>query len=379
MVMKDSNYEVKGQRVMTWKSGPTPLPPPQTTYNVPFLSRIVYGVASQNGVKPYKYPNPHSYNVMNIADWRGERVTSYPVSGMPVHRYESIGTFGSNSAKGYTPPWESTSLFNAALEKLNSKTRGSLDLSISLAEAGQTLRMVKSTTKFLDFAKFAGLGGVVAGTRALANGWLQFQYGWRPLLSDVFAAADEGIRISINKIEHFHARQKRIMDGTLEPMQVVDGVLIPTHVVMTGVQSCQFNIRLTIPDESFDPTRWTSMNPISIGWELIPYSFVVDWFVDVGSYLRNVETALLYNTRWHSGSVTELYQIETEETVNGFFFTSGGMTERWNKFSAFSKKVFFRRSVLTSYPLPHAPTFKVDLGSSRMITAAALLRQMLKK
>lgn len=379
MVMKNSSYETKGSRVMTWESGPTPLPPPNTSSNIPFVSGNVNGVYSQKGQRPYIYSNPHSYNVFNIAEWYGERITSYPVPGLPVHKYRVKGTFGSNSAHGYFPPWERTDLYNAALEKLNSKTRGSLDLSIALAEAGQTKRMIKSVGKFTDFAKFAGLGGVVAGTRALANGWLQYQYGWRPLMSDIFAAADEGIRISINKIEHFHARKKRPMMDTINAMQAVDGVSVPTEVEMNGVQSCQFNIRLTIPTESFDPTRWTSMNPISIGWELIPYSFVVDWFVDVGSYLRNVETALLYNTRWHSGSVSELYSLSTDERINGYQFTSGGMTERWEKFSCYSRRVMFLRSVLTSYPLPQKPTFKVDLGAERLISAASLLRQLLKK
>lgn len=379
MVMKNFSYETKGSRTMTWKSGPVPLPPPAVTNNVPFVNGNVNGVYSQNGSRPYTYSNPHSYNVFSIAEWYGTRVTSYPVPGMQLHKYESKGTWGSNSAHGYFPPWERTSLYNAALEKLNSKTRGSLDLSITLAEAGQTKRMIKSVGKFTDFAKFAGLGGVVAGTRALANGWLQFQYGWRPLLSDVFAAADEGIRISINQIEHFHARKKITMKDTISPSQVVAGVSIPTEVGLDGVQSCQFNIRLTIPTESFDPTRWTSMNPISIGWELIPYSFVIDWFVDVGSYLRNVETALLYNTRWHSGSVSELYSLKTDERQSGYQFTSGGMTERWDDFTCYSRRVMFLRSVLTSYPLPRKPTFKVDLGSERLISAASLLRQLLKK
>jgi hypothetical protein len=381
MVMKNFNYDQLGSRTTTWITGPTPLPASTTSSNIPYIKYRRTNVYSENGDKIYKTsPNHHSYDLVHVAHWRGKRTSFYPVPGMPEHRYETRGVFGSNSADGYAPPWERQSLYSRALEKLNAKTRGGLDLSISLAEAGQTKRMIKSTGKFLDFAKYAGLGGFVAGTRAAANGWLQFQYGWKPLLSDVFAAADEGIRIVINQLEHFHARAKTPMKDTLSPLQVVDGKLVPTEVVMTGVQSAQFNLALRMPASTFDASRWSSLNPISIGWELIPYSFVFDWFVDVGSYLRNVETALLYSTRFHSGSLSELYSVSTEEFVPFFLYKDpGGINQKWEEFSLYSHKVNFLRTKLISYPLPRPPTFQADLGSGRMITAASLLRQLLKK
>lgn len=380
MALKNFSYSVPGSQTRTWISGPTPLPGVTTDNGQWLVQESMSGVYSQNGSKPYKSPNPHSYNYHRCAEWRGERTDFYPVPGMPEHRYVRKGSFMSNSAHGYNPPWERSALYNRALSDLNEKSRGSLDLSISLAEAGQTKRMIKSVGAFTDFAKYAGLGGVVAGTRALANGWLQYRYGWKPLMNDVFLAADEGIRIVINKLEHFHARAKTPMKGTVNPRQTVDGVQVPTEVEMKGVQSCQFNLSLRMPDGTFDPTRWTSMNPISIGWELIPYSFVVDWFVDVGGYLRNIETALLYNTRFHSGSFSELYAIQTEERIGLHQDKdSGGVNRKWERMTCYHKDVQFLRTVLTSYPLPRKPTFQVDLGAGKLITAAALLRQLLKR
>jgi hypothetical protein len=380
MVMKAYSRTTPGSNTLTWISGPTPLPPPSTNSGQIFITDKIENVFSQKGNRPYVNPNPHGYAVYFVAEWRGERTTFYPVPGLPEHRYVLKGCFSSDSAHGYLPTWERSSLYNSALEKLNSKVRGGLDLSISLAEAGQTQRMIRSVTKFTDFARYAGLGGFSAGTRALANGWLQFQYGWKPLLSDVFAAADEGLRIVINKLEHFHARKKLPLSGTSTVFQAVAGNSVPTEVELSGVQSCQFNISLKIPENSFDPARWTSMNPVSIGWELIPYSFVVDWFVDVGSYLRGVETALLYNTNFVSGSVSELFSIRTEEHVEGHIFRSpDGLNVKLDKCSCFSRKVNFSRSVLTSYPMPQKPTFKVDMGAERCFSAASLLRQLLKK
>jgi len=378
--LRNYSYDVPGSRTTTWVSGPTPLPGPQTDTNQKMIQFSMNGVYSQSGQRPYKFSNPHSYNIHHCAEWRGEFTQFYPVPGLPEHRMVTKGCFSSNSAHGYRPAWERGTLYERALSKLNDKARGSLDLSISLAESGQTYRMTKSVGKFMDFAKYAGLGGFVAGTRAAANGWLQYRYGWKPLMSDIFQAADEGIRIVINKLEHFHAKEKIPMMGMVNPLQSVNGVAVPTEVEMTGVQSARFSISLRMPDGTHDPTRWTSMNPISIGWELIPYSFVFDWFVNVGGYLRNIETALLYNTRFHSGCLSEIYAISTEEHVNFYQDKDPGNTNRrWEKFSCFSRDVSFVRTVLTGYPSPRRPTFQVDLGSGKLITAAALLRQMLKK
>lgn len=34
-------------------------------------------------------------------------------------------------------------------------------------------------------------------------------------------------------------------------------------------------------------------NPVVTGWELVPYSFVIDWFVDVGSTLKSLSLAVV--------------------------------------------------------------------------------------
>jgi hypothetical protein len=124
---------------------------------------------------------------------------------------------------------------------------------------------------------------------------------------------------------------------------------------------------------------------VSLAWELIPYSFVVDWFVDVGSYLRNLETALLYRKFVTSGYVSELYAFEGSEVginkANGYAIGSGKSNENWARFlnvKAKIRRVQFARTKLSSYPLPRLPTFKVALGSQRLFSAAALLRQLLQ-
>jgi len=284
------------------------------------------------------------------------------------------------------PEWEDRdSAFNLALERLNDKVRGDLDLGVDLVEAGQTKRMIRSLDRVTKFARISRIGhGVADLSRSLANGWLEWQYGWRPLCQDVFGALDEGLNIIEKRLRHVKARGTIPTDKTVGYGGFIDGLdnLSVTEKI-NGKQSCEISLWLEIPATRVDPARWSSLNPISLGWEVIPYSFVVDWFIDIGSYIRNVETALLYGTQFRTGYVSELLvhnghaRMEPSEQFTGNF-----PFEILNKIRDFEKKrqvVKFRRGILVSYPFPRQPHFKADLGSQRLFSAAALLRQFLKR
>jgi len=284
-----------------------------------------------------------------------------------------------------SPTWNSSLVYNRALERLNSKARGDLDLGVAIAEAGQTVRMVTALRKFNIFARRhrsspKGRDGKFGSTRDVADGWLQYQYGWKPLMSDIFGAANESLRIVINRLERFKASVKMPVDGNGDILyRTVEGVSAKVQREGQGIQACTIAIELEVP--SFDLARWSSLNPVSLGWELVPYSFVVDWFYDVGSYLRHMETALLFNTRFRGGYVSELFTWDGSEVCdNKVMYPIGANEVRWFEgCKSLIRQRSFRRTKLTSYPLPRKPTFNVDLSSARLFSAASLLRQLLRR
>lgn len=267
--------------------------------------------------------------------------------------------------------------YNRALSRLNEKVRGSLDLSIDLAEAGQTKRMLNATRQFEQFANQVLGNRKYKNLRLLTERWLEYQYGWRPLLSDIKAAADESLRVVINRINDVKSSatvrddDKGSFDSQLGPYPVRAS---DTLKFLRGVR---FHMTYEIPEESFDIRRWTSLNPVSIAWELMPYSFVIDWFVDIGSTLRNVETALLYRTaNFRSGYYTTLSVNEGSAKV--------GRQKIGPNVDVFMdlmtrKEVSYERVVLSSYPFPMAPSFRVNLGTERLLSAASLLANFLPK
>jgi hypothetical protein len=291
-------------------------------------------------------------------------------------------TEGNLGAPIPVPAWDARdSMYNLALNRLNDKVRGSLDLSVALAEAGTTTRMIKNTIKLLRHARKLKPPGGFGSTRDVANGYLQYKYGWKPLLSDIFGVADESIRIVQNKIQRISAGSKVRENGPITQVySSINGT--PNVRVMrirkeTSFSGCRIGVILQIPPSAFRLDRWMSMNPISIGWELIPYSFVVDWVYDIGSYLRNVETALLYNTVFYSGYVSEIQRVELEDFVANHDEVVSGIRHMIPEAKGKLKHIVFSRRRLSAYPFPRKPTFNVDLSSSQLFSAAALLRQLL--
>jgi hypothetical protein len=288
------------------------------------------------------------------------------------------------------PGWDDqTSVYNDALGKLSDLVRGSLDLSVALGEAGTTAKMLKSTAQLLGLAKgrrpYSGFGG----TKDIANGYLQWKYGWKPLMSDIFDAANESINLSVNFITKVKARARMPLRGNLSSVSyptVGSCPNVPFVRTLTGgwkqsaFQRCEIGVCLGLPQKVHDIARWSSLNPASIAWELMPYSFVVDWFVDIGSYLRNFETGLLYNSLFKYGYVSHTYRFYSQDECESFTsHDDGTFIHKVVGVMASQYQAQFFRSKLAAYPLPYRPTFKADLGSGQLLSAAALLRQLIGK
>lgn len=310
--------------------------------------------------------------------------TQYKRATKGVLRYQQkTAPYAKSRTEGYLgdgiaitgPAHDRDLVYNMCLEKLNNKVRGGLDLSIALAEAGTTWRMIRSLQKVLTAARIHRIGN----TKDIANGWLQWQYGWKPLISDVFAVADESIHIVEKQLTKVSARVTLPITGNGSVARKLNSIPVPMLRMGRGKQSCTMVVSLNL-DSVISIARWTSLNPVSMAWELIPYSFVVDWLVDVGTYLRNLETALLYGTAFNSGYVSELYAYDGKEVNPAYYTWESTYTKVFvdRAENSLSERKFYRTK-LTSYPFPRKPTFKVDLSSQRLFSAAALLRQFLSK
>jgi hypothetical protein len=339
-------------------------------------TRVIARTQSSSG-KPFPKSRPlpaHEYSFVYQEYFVNQNATYKYYDGRIL---KAQGGYLSRAAGGinYTPDVDWDYLRNRALEDLNEKTRGSLDLSVDLAESHQVLRMADLTRKVEDYTRtFTRRFGTL---KAASNAWLEYTYGVKPLLGSIFGVADERLRHVMNKLDRFKGRAKKFQNPAGVALNTIDGNFLFPIDGGSHKAAVTYRVECTVPE--FDITRFSSLNPLSIAWELTPYSFVVDWFYDVGGYLRNMETALLYANRFRSGTLTYMTAAELNilmrktgsDPANGveFYDTS---------YIGSIKSRYIQRTIMGSYPFPSPPSLKADLGSSRLLSGASLLAGLLK-
>lgn len=318
----------------------------------------------------HKSPLPHSYS-------------SLKVTGAGVYRYQSttnasdggFSRLGSAYPSGYIaecPSW----MYNETLDKLYGKMRGDLDLSVDAFQARQTARGFKAgdlvtqfgrdmrkNPKIRPFMRKAYAIARLAGSLRLA--WV---YGWRPLIGDYYAVLDEALRDYINKYQTLSAVRNFTTSGVCTGYVESGSRNLAPYKCQTH---CSVKVSITLDTTNMPSlAHWTSLNPASIGWELLPFSFVFDWFADVGSTLRSIETALLYNRAFKSGYVTRFTRTTGE--------SSGGVSQPSNIVYMASGHFAFTyvnvsRTVLSSMPFPDRHILRPKLGTDRLLNGLALL------
>lgn len=191
------------------------------------------------------------------------------------------------------------SAHNRAYAKFRESCYSSASVAVSLAERKQAMGMVASRAiqlvrftsalKKLRFDQAVRELGVNrlprhlstrSGPKALANNWLEFHFGWRPLIKDVFDACDVlQSEIPLESISGSGSASTSVSTAT-------DANGVTRHFNVTSRVRIQAKVRFDNPNLGL-ATQLGLTNPAVVAWELVPFSFVVDWFVNVGDFLQS--------------------------------------------------------------------------------------------
>lgn len=196
----------------------------------------------------------------------------------------------------------SNSVLRSQSDLFSNIRRHDFNLGIAIGEGKQTVRLCVDTLKRLGLAALnlkrgnfseaayqLGVGGSLNNIRRgysndVANRWLELQYGWKPLLNDVYEAAKafEAIankpRVQIYKGK---GSDRVYCEPSQSPSNYSGGCLV-SRVVYSTIELSE--------DFSISPRASLGLqDPKQVLWEMLPWSFVVDWFIPIGTYLESLQ------------------------------------------------------------------------------------------
>jgi len=254
---------------------------------------------------------------INGYDWirqDDEHPLSYTYNGWQNERLyipSFVGCLGSGSLN--TGRGDPTVYFHSigthiqiAINKALEKSRDTdVDLGVALGEYKQTAEfiskgMIKVGRALRDVrrGRFGSAMRHLTGSsqkdtwrdvpRAAANTWLGITYGLKPLLNDIYGAIT-----AYEKSLKPRPILRTVLGSSKYEVSVEAADAAPTVAYARTFQAsgiCRAQITYSIDNPllyTLDQLGLT--NPASIAWELVPYSFVVDWFLPIGDYLQNMQ------------------------------------------------------------------------------------------
>jgi hypothetical protein len=217
-----------------------------------------------------------------------------------------------------------------------------------------------------------------AGFKFASNTWLEIKYGWRPLLDEVKNASDSLGR-GFAKANSYDIKST----GT---GSAFTDVLFDTGSTYKGNASGKRKVseKVILYSRVTSPTMRSLAglgltNPATIAWELLPFSFVVDWFIPVGSFVDSLDaTAGLEFTQ----GVSCVKETERWNAVLTDVKYSGSWYQvNWSKST---DEFAFERTVLTGYPdrtaiLAKRKPLQSFLNTDKVVTSLALLSSVFNR
>jgi hypothetical protein len=205
--------------------------------------------------------------------------------------------------------------------------------------------------------------------------YLALKYGWQPLLSDIYGSCEELANHATDSPPALSASASAKMDlpprtgaygtGGYYPKREVsrDSGTIAGRGSLVAKLSSGFGQGLA---------RTGLINPYQVAWELIPYSFVVDWFLPVGNFLTrlNYDTGLVFSHGYFACKVTDSWSLKWPE---GKHLNYDGLSLTYSGGGVSYQISVAKREALSSFPSAVPPRFKDPLSLTHTAEALSLL------
>jgi len=239
------------------------------------------------------------------------RCTTTLTDGLTIVR--GLPSIAAPSATGY----------NLAIQGMNKKiqnARQSFDGLVFIGELGETLSMVKSPIQALRKGYASYISSVIKRSRGrkasdlnriITETYLEFTFGWEPLMSDI----KELLELALKQRNNLSALRLTSLGTASAAKEVLNSqdstgqFWYMTHVIdrvdsVTRLISGFEPGTLDVPPSLMESLGLRPSRLIPTVWELIPYSFLVDYFANVGAILDAISN-LSYQPSWTCKTVRD--------------------------------------------------------------------------
>lgn len=209
-------------------------------------------------------------------------------------------------------------------------------------------------------------------SKSASERWLEVQYAIKPLISDVEGAAAALAKYLDDNHLIMCTRRAVVWDVAEHTVQYSCGTRADHPEIFVGVDFTsviKYRMQITYTFDTYLAAFVQNglTNLPSTAYEVIPYSFVGDWFITVGDYLELLDATV--GCKFISGVSSKQLRCVT---TNASFRPEPGIRSP-DLTPPFVSGECYMREVIGAFPTPQV-VVKSPLSTSHVISALALIR-----
>lgn len=303
--------------------------------------------------------------------------------------------FVAMSGAGNFPMTNANTVSRALTECLNKLKDADLNLSEAIATVDQSLGMLAGALmslysalrvahKFLkgDSSAIRSLRKALQSrnrgdrrrllakvNKATTSRWLEYQYGWHPLMQDV-ATIVEALKAQSKQFNGSRVSATRNVSYE-EPLPPFNPQSSGALAKVSGKIVSGAKVRLDAKVKDLDAYLLDKVGLANFGlllWEIVPFSFVIDWMMPVGNVIQAFSAGL--GLTFLGGSQTTYTKADLDVTWTTYGYTSG------QPIGVKIQSLTNWRTTYLSMPMPRFYMKNLSSSLTRVATAYSLLSQL---